>query len=130
MVTRFGGLRTRSAEWYFVDMNHEPFTSISSRSGRECELDSNDRTRQHHGMRSIINNPDRKRADRSEAGVNAVKKPSIIERAFEIAREGQCRRISEVAEQLCREGFEDVHAHLNGFRTRQQLTQALRFLDL
>ncbi len=56
--------------------------------------------------------------------------PNPIERAFEIANEGRCRRVSEVVEQLKREGYENVHSHLGGMSIKRQLTAALKHLDL
>ncbi|WP_445191711.1 hypothetical protein ACT009_14195 [Sphingomonas sp. Tas61C01] len=46
---------------------------------------------------------------------------STIERAFEIAREGKALRLEEIARQLQREGYADVHGHLDGAKIRAQL---------
>jgi hypothetical protein len=55
---------------------------------------------------------------------------STIERAFELACEGECRTINGLVERLSREGFNDVQEHLICLSTRRQLKEALRFLDL
>lgn len=57
-------------------------------------------------------------------------KPNVIERAFQIANGGRCRVVSEVAKQLNREGYENVHTHLGGLATQRQLKAALKNLDL
>ena len=51
---------------------------------------------------------------------------STIERAFEIAREGKALRLEEIARQLQREGYADVHGHLDGATIRAQLMQAVQ----
>lgn len=56
-------------------------------------------------------------------------KPTTIERAFQIARGGRCRSVVEIGEQLRREGFSDVQAHLGGFSIRRQLKDAMRTLE-
>lgn len=49
--------------------------------------------------------------------------PSVIERAFELARSGTCSSVQEVAQRLKREGFESVEAHLAGMSIRRQLKE-------
>lgn len=51
---------------------------------------------------------------------------STIERAFEIAREGKAARLEEIARQLLREGYSDVHGHLDGATIRSQLMQLVQ----
>lgn len=51
---------------------------------------------------------------------------STIERAFEIAREGKAGRLEEIARQLLREGYADVHGHLDGATIRSQLMQIVQ----
>ena len=46
---------------------------------------------------------------------------SIIERAFELARSGDFRIVSELEKQLSREGYSFVREHLQGLSIRKQL---------
>jgi hypothetical protein len=46
---------------------------------------------------------------------------TIMERAYELAKSGEFRNAGEIEEQLKREGFEQVHAHLSGSFTRKQI---------
>ena len=46
---------------------------------------------------------------------------TIIERAFQIARSGECRNVQEVRRRLSREGYEAADAHLSGKLIREQL---------
>jgi hypothetical protein len=46
---------------------------------------------------------------------------TIIERAFEIARSGKARSISDIRTQLTREGFEHVQSHLSSTALQKQL---------
>ncbi|WP_156363467.1 hypothetical protein [Sphingomonas sp. Leaf30] len=48
-----------------------------------------------------------------------------VERAFQLAREGACRSVSDIRERLTAEGYEGVFSHLNGMSIRRQLTDAL-----
>jgi hypothetical protein len=48
-----------------------------------------------------------------------------VERAFQLAREGACRSVSDIRERLTAEGYEGVFSHLNGMSIRRQLTAAL-----
>ena len=45
----------------------------------------------------------------------------IIERAFEIARQGQCRTVDEIRKTLARECYSSVDAHLSGGSIKRQL---------
>ncbi len=58
------------------------------------------------------------------------KRTSAIERAFELACEGECRTMNGLVERLRREGFDDVQEDFICLSTRRQLKEALRFLDL
>lgn len=46
---------------------------------------------------------------------------SAIERAFELARSGQCRSVSEIIRRLSIEDREEVEAHLAELDARRQL---------
>ena len=48
-------------------------------------------------------------------------KPSLIERAYELARSGECARLTDVKKRLLREGYENVRAHLDGKRLKAEL---------
>jgi hypothetical protein len=48
-----------------------------------------------------------------------------VERAFQLAREGACRSVSDIRERLTAEGYEGVFSHLNGMSIRRQLNAAL-----
>lgn len=49
-----------------------------------------------------------------------------VERAFQLAREGACRSVSDIRERLTAEGYEGVFSHLNGMSIRHQLATALK----
>ena len=51
---------------------------------------------------------------------------NIIERAFELAREGQCRSLDDIRRTLAREHFGNVNAHLAGLGIRNQLRRLMR----
>jgi len=46
---------------------------------------------------------------------------SIIQRAFDIARNGKARTITDIRTQLAREGFDDVHSHFSSTALQKQL---------
>ncbi len=50
---------------------------------------------------------------------------STLERAFELARSGNCRTIDDIRRQLSREGFELVHAHISGGMITKQLRETM-----
>jgi hypothetical protein len=50
---------------------------------------------------------------------------TTIERAFELARSGECRTLHELKHQLRRERLESVDFHLAGKLTRAQLTELM-----
>jgi hypothetical protein len=49
------------------------------------------------------------------------RQPTTLERAFEIARAGECRHLTEVIRQLKREGYSDARRHLDGAAIQRQL---------
>jgi len=49
----------------------------------------------------------------------------IIERAFQLARSGQCRRVADIHQQLKREGFAEVQDHLQGRAIKGQLSKLM-----
>lgn len=51
---------------------------------------------------------------------------STVERAFEIAREGQCLTVQQIRRQLAVEGYPAIHAHLEGATIGQQLRAAMQ----
>lgn len=51
---------------------------------------------------------------------------TTIERAFELAREGGCRTLSDIRRQLSQEGFSAPDAHTNGQSVKRQLLRLLR----
>ncbi len=55
-----------------------------------------------------------------------VMAPLIFERAFQLARSGECRSVEEVRKRLVAEKYEMVDAHLSGPLIRRQLRQACR----
>lgn len=50
---------------------------------------------------------------------------TTIERAFQLAKAGTCRSISDIRNQLSAEGFDGVHGHLDGMSIKRQLNAAL-----
>ena len=50
---------------------------------------------------------------------------STVERAFELARAGQCRSVADIRRKLSSERFEGVDAHLNGAAIKKQLQAAI-----
>ena len=46
-----------------------------------------------------------------------------LERAFALARSGECKDMRELEQQLKREGFANVLSHLSGPTLRRQLQQ-------
>lgn len=47
--------------------------------------------------------------------------PSTLERAFALARSGECANVSELRSRLKQEQFEQVEAHLRGPSINRQL---------
>lgn len=50
---------------------------------------------------------------------------TTIERAFQLAKAGSCRSITDIRNQLSTEGFDGVHGHLDGMSIKRQLNAAL-----
>jgi hypothetical protein len=46
---------------------------------------------------------------------------AIIQRAFEIARSGKARSITDIRGQLTREGFDNVQSHMSSTALQKQL---------
>jgi len=51
---------------------------------------------------------------------------TIIERAFEIARSGKTRSITDIRTQLRREGFDHVQSHLGSAALQKQLKALIK----
>jgi uncharacterized protein with von Willebrand factor type A (vWA) domain len=51
-------------------------------------------------------------------------RPTTLERAFELARSGECATVSDIRERLKREGFDSVAGQVSG----RSLTEDLRRL--
>ena len=47
--------------------------------------------------------------------------PSTLERAFELARSGECANTAEIRQRLKRERYDSVEAHLQGPSINRQL---------
>lgn len=58
--------------------------------------------------------------------MGGMNKPTVIERAFDVARSGRCKSIDEVRAILSREGHFNVDAHLSGGVLRKQLNALIR----
>ena len=50
----------------------------------------------------------------------------LVERAIQIAREGDCQSIYAIQLKLAREGYSDVSAHFVGISFRRQISSLLR----
>jgi hypothetical protein len=51
---------------------------------------------------------------------------NIIERAFELARQGDCASLLEIRQTLARERYTSVDAHMAGLGIRSQLKALIR----
>ena len=51
---------------------------------------------------------------------------TVVERAYELAGEGQCRSVSDIAIKLKREQFSSVDAHLSGSLIKKSLNALIR----
>lgn len=49
----------------------------------------------------------------------------ILERAFQLARSGQCRQLSDIHHRLKLEGFTQIQAHLDGRSIKSQLKKLM-----
>ncbi|GHH26469.1 hypothetical protein GCM10008023_41090 [Sphingomonas glacialis] len=129
MVTRFGDLKSQSAEWYFATMFRGHYTDVSSQHAASGAST-------HTIARAIPPRPSvAKKANATAKPIvggemTLSKKTNTIERAFELACEGECRTLSGLVERLSSEGFNDVQEHFFCHSTRRQLKEALSFLDL
>jgi hypothetical protein len=54
---------------------------------------------------------------------------SILERAFELAREHHCRSLDDIRRKLVAESYSNVDAHLDGKMIKKQLREAMRQQD-
>jgi hypothetical protein len=54
---------------------------------------------------------------------------SIVERAFELARERQCRSLDDIRRKLVAERYSNVDAHLDGKMIKKQLREQMRQQD-
>lgn len=54
----------------------------------------------------------------------------VIERAFEIARSGDCQSVPALGQKLVKEGFEGVSEHLNGDVLQKQLSALIKASQL
>lgn len=50
---------------------------------------------------------------------------NIIERAFQLARSGDCRNLGEIQQALSREQFTQIQAHLGGRAIKAQLLKLI-----
>jgi hypothetical protein len=50
---------------------------------------------------------------------------TTIERAFQLAKAGTCRSISDIRNQLSAEGYDGIHGHLDGMSIKRRLNAAL-----
>lgn len=49
-----------------------------------------------------------------------------VQRAFELARSGECRSVEDVRRRLKAERFENVDGHISGPTIKRQLMEAMR----
>ena len=52
--------------------------------------------------------------------------PGIIERAYQLARSGEFRTMTDLKRRLSQEGYDSIPAHLGGRLTRSQLAQMMK----
>lgn len=50
---------------------------------------------------------------------------TTLERAFELARSGQCDSVNDLRQRLRREGYDAVHLHLHGASINKQLADLM-----
>lgn len=53
-------------------------------------------------------------------------RPSVIERAFELASSGRCKSLNEIEAALRKENYEFVYIHMRGLALRKALRTLLR----
>lgn len=51
---------------------------------------------------------------------------TTMERAFQVARAGQCRTLGDLRRTLIREGYDSVHAQISGGSLTRQLRELMR----
>lgn len=51
---------------------------------------------------------------------------STVERAFELARDGTCRVLTDLRRRLVHEGYANVENHLSGGSIKKQLTALMK----
>lgn len=51
---------------------------------------------------------------------------STVERAFELAREGDCQTVRDIRRKLKTERYESVESHLDGSTIKRQLMAAMK----
>lgn len=49
----------------------------------------------------------------------------IVERAFQLARSGECRKMGDILQALRRERFTQIEAHLGGRLIKEQLSKLM-----
>lgn len=55
-----------------------------------------------------------------------MQQPTIIARAFELAREGTCRTSTDIRTILVKEGYDHVHQHLMAPSVHRQIKQLIK----
>lgn len=50
---------------------------------------------------------------------------NIIERAFQLARSGECRKLGDIHQRLREERFTQIHAYLGGKSIKAQLVKLM-----
>ncbi|RYD28177.1 MAG: hypothetical protein EOP89_03110 [Lysobacteraceae bacterium] len=50
---------------------------------------------------------------------------TTVERAFELARSGECSSVNDLRQRLRREGYDAVHLHLHGSSINRQLIELM-----
>jgi|GEM_PF-396723 len=51
----------------------------------------------------------------------AANPPSLLERAYQIARSGECAGLSDLRKRLRSEGYQQIEGHLSGLSLRREL---------
>lgn len=55
---------------------------------------------------------------------------TIMERAFELARDGECHNVGDIKSALAKEGYSQVEAHFEGPSLKRQLSALIRAAKL
>jgi hypothetical protein len=53
-------------------------------------------------------------------------RPTVLERAFSLARTGAYRTVTDIRMALAREGYSDVQSQLSGYAIRNDLRRLMR----